>query len=291
MEISSKPQPEAILINRYDNSSKIVIEVKDLVNIYYSNKKKDGREKSKRVHYNEKFIERIAELVYQVIDKLLEVEQITLTEAISELIFKGLLVSVYRESEGFEINGKKIRLRSSSVRREVLSLSPMQEEELISDIVINVVSYLKHNIYACIEGKAKEFIDYHEFRIGKLNFMVGKSYFDSRFTFQYKDEPSDYTYNTPEIPQLESRVHEFYAHCIKKFSEYKSKEYKRVLLIINKNRYDKERIINMLKDIPPPECIDEVWLSYDIKEEVCKEKTEDFDREILVDIDYVKVFG
>lgn len=181
IELSSKSQPEAILVNKKDQSEKIVIEVKDLFDIYFSDKKKDDREKTKRIHYVDSFIDRIGELVYELIEKWLDEKKITLPEELSELIFRGLLVSVNRVNEKAELNGKEVLLRMPSVRNEVLSLSPKEEEKLIGEIVVKVVCYLMHNIKACLRGQVDEYLGIYEFQIGKLYFRVGKSYEESLF--------------------------------------------------------------------------------------------------------------
>lgn len=67
-------------------------------------------------------------------------------------------------------------------------------------------------------------------------------------------------------------------------------EYKRILLIINENRYSEDKLIETIQGLEKPGFIDGIWCAFYEYEEIWNEKLEDFDGERKIDIEYLKLY-
>ncbi|MFZ2537322.1 MAG: hypothetical protein WAX04_00255 [Oscillospiraceae bacterium] len=288
VESSTDNQPEAIFVNRNVSDDKIAIEVKSLHQLYNANIKKDDKERRRINHFTDKILDEIGKRVYGKVDEFLTENNIVLTSEFVNLFLYGLLLKIYRDTDYEEENGQYFTI-PKSVPNEFLSYKGKKEAELINTITVHVFEYIIYNIIVCLKGDVKKYRSNLEFKIDKLNFIIGKSNVDSLFSIQYIERGSIYNGLYPPIEAFGTRMNEYYEECKNKFSEYMTSEYRRVLLITNENRYIKDKIIEQVKVIQKPKYIDDVWCCFYVYEEIWNDQLEDFDGEKIVDIEYIKV--
>lgn len=161
---------------------------------------------------------------------------------------------------------------------------------MVDDIVEKNVQHLVKNIIICGLNGADKFSFHHEYTIDKLSFMLHKADIESDFYVQYIEYPSGTRdYFIPKKEAIEARMNEHFEDCKLKFFDYMTSEYKRILLIENKNHYFKSNMLEILQCIQIPEHIDELWSSFYIIEEVWNEKTEDLEDQIT-GVEYIKIY-
>lgn len=287
VESSEGKEPEAVFINRDNIKDKIAIEVKSFHQIFNADIIKDDKERSRQKRFTEKILNDIGNNVYIKVDKILKESNIVLIPELSDLFLYGLLLTVYRDTVYEEKHGIKHAI-SKPIADEFLSYRGKKEQKLIEEITEQVVKYIVDNIFVCFKGETKKYRRYHEFKIDNLNFQIGKSKRDSKFSIAYRERGGTSNFYPPR-EAFDNRINEYFKDCKDKFSGYMISEYKRVLLITNESNYFKDNIVEKLKKFEKPKHIDEVWCSFYVCEEIWNDELEDFYGERIVDIDYVKV--
>lgn len=276
----SEAQPEAVFVNAHDSSKKIAIEVKMQPAMYIKDIKKDDKELRRRKAFENRIVKGVFIATQEKVIDLLRKLDIELSSEFKKFFLHGYELFITRIPDNKEMNGMKIGIHRPTIE-EILTYKNHKESKLISLISEENAKYIVRNIIGVLHEGFKGFNYSYEYTIDKLKFSIIKK-LDFNFSVRYR-ESLDGVKNTfhPDKEAIEARMEKRFKECEAKFSDYMGKEYKRILIIENKNYYSKSRMITIMKEIKVPEYIDELWSSFYVIEETWDEYEEDLVERIL----------
>lgn len=294
---SSTSQPEAVFVDLNNKDEKMILEIKELREVYRSSEEKRARE-----YIENKFMNKIfCNLLTRIVEFMVRKEKDDLFKNFLDKGNKDEIISIhelmqaiekYKEGnseefflELFGIFGVGIKvcmytnkdncIRTSSgvefaTRKAVTEViwEHNDKNRLVKQIADEIAEYIINNILSAMYRQIALFRQTKEFEIDNICFEVGKSIEnDSPFYLNWTEVGGiSQFYNTSGYIEEAERL---YKKCEKKFTKDEYKGYKRIFLLVNANSKNDETIIGeVLKHIEKPPYIDEIWLlANDIKEE------------------------
>lgn len=271
-------QPEAILVNKSNKNDKIGIEVKSIPRLLEKDIKKDNKERQKEnrfIHLLDNIGENIDERLqskFKDIGINLKLEEV-------RALNKRLLLDISCKEN------KKIPI----YKQFSLNKNKQEEEKFIDEIIDCIAEFMFNNVKKVFEGKETDL--YGEFEDDDFVFRIGKSHRSEDFVVIWHENNNTSVYSNfiPNKFAINEYLEKYYNDCKKKFSSYMDKNYKRILLIINNNRYWKDEMVKIIKEYGKPDYIDEIWCAFYEFDDVWNDEVEDFDVEELIGIRYIKV--
>lgn len=209
----------------------------------------------------------------------LKSDGIYLKQGGAEHFNKGLLLEIHCKDK-----------KNKKIYKQFLQNKNKKQEKLFLDYISeNSAKFVRINIKNVIHKKATNL--YLEFENEEFLFRVGKSHRSKDFmvTWYENENNSILSDFIPDKLIVNQYLERYFKQCEEKFLEYMSEDYKRILIIINENRYWEKDMINIIKRKDKLEYIDEIWCAFYEFEDAWNEQLEDFDGENFVGIKYIKI--
>ena len=265
-------RPEAILVNKENENEKIVIEAKTIFQALGNTIKTDDRKRALQQNFLNK-LDSLPEKINEKLEKKLKKDGIELKPGGAAELNKGLLLQIICKKKGEK---QLIELFQEITKKE---------KEFLEEIASCSAEFMRRNVKKVIEKEPLD--EYLEFYDDNFLFRIGKSYKSERFATEWFDNGSINSVFKPNREFIQAKLKKYFSDCKEKFSEYN--KYKKILLLINNNRYVKDKIINVIKEVGKPDYIDEIWCGFYEYEDIWNEKLDDFDGEKIVGINYEKI--